>query len=119
MSSAWQTPPATSSPDAAHKMSDSTNRNPLQKRELAGRLQRLVLKELREILRDRRTMITLLVMPILIYPLLAVVFQRFLVTSINAHEEASYIIGVDSRSSRRALLQQLRAGETELKRRDE
>ena len=40
-----------------------------------------MLKELREILRDRRTIITLVVMPLLIYPLLAVVFQRFLVTS--------------------------------------
>ena len=50
---------------------------------LPGRLGRLVLKELREILRDRRTIITLVVMPLLIYPLLAVVFQRFLVTSIS------------------------------------
>ena len=51
-------------------------------RRQAGRLWRLVLKELREILRDRRTIITLVVMPLLIYPLLAVVFQRFLLTSI-------------------------------------
>jgi hypothetical protein len=48
-----------------------------------GRLGRLVLKELREILRDRRTIITLIVMPLLIYPLLAVVFQRFLMTSLS------------------------------------
>ena len=56
---------------------------PSGQRELFGRLRRLVLKELREILRDRRTIITLVVMPMLIYPLLAMVFQRFLITSIS------------------------------------
>ena len=50
-----------------------------------ARLGRLVLKELREILRDRRTIITLVVMPLLIYPLLAIVFQRFLLTSLSVH----------------------------------
>ena len=65
-------------------------------RQQAGRLWRLVLKELREILRDRRTIITLVVMPILIYPLLAVVFQRFLVTSLAVTQNVSYVIGVES-----------------------
>jgi ABC-2 type transport system permease protein/sodium transport system permease protein len=55
-----------------------------------------VRKELREILRDRRTIITLVVMPILIYPLLAVVFQRFLLTSISVSENIAFDIGVDS-----------------------
>src|SRR6185369_1609029 len=66
------------------------------RRQLLGRLQRLVRKELREILRDRRTIITLVVMPILIYPLLAVVFQRFLLTSITVSENIAFDIGVDS-----------------------
>jgi sodium transport system permease protein len=68
----------------------------LPRRPLIGRLQRLVQKELREILRDRRTIITLVVMPILIYPLLAVVFQRFLLTSISVSENVAFDIGVDS-----------------------
>jgi ABC-2 type transport system permease protein/sodium transport system permease protein len=87
--------------------------------QLAGRLRRLVLKELREILRDRRTIITLVVMPILIYPLLAVVFQRFLVTSIATPEGVEYVIGVNSTATARMLLRQLEAGDAELKRRGE
>src|SRR5438094_107687 len=41
------------------------------------RLGRLVRKELSEILRDRRTIITLVLMPLLLYPLLSVGFQQF------------------------------------------
>ena len=39
---------------------------------------RLARKELREILRDRRTILTLLAMPLLVYPLLGVTFQKLL-----------------------------------------
>ncbi len=80
-------------------------------RRQAGRLWRLVLKELRETLRDRRTIITLVVMPILIYPLLAVAFQRFLLTSISVNEDVSYVIGVDSEIGEQMLAKQMRAGE--------
>jgi ABC-2 type transport system permease protein/sodium transport system permease protein len=83
-------------------------------RHLAGRLWRLVLKELREILRDRRTIITLVVMPILIYPLLAVAFQRFLVTSISVEQDVEYLIGVNSERARSILAAQLQAGNTEV-----
>src|SRR6187401_1334562 len=38
---------------------------------------RLVRKELLEILRDRRTIVTLVLMPLLIYPLLGVGFMQF------------------------------------------
>ncbi len=38
---------------------------------------RLTLKELKEILRDRRTILTLVGMPLLIYPLLSILFQKF------------------------------------------
>jgi sodium transport system permease protein len=86
-------------------------------RPLSGRLKRLVLKELREILRDRRTIITLVVMPILIYPLLAVVFQRFLVHSIRVNENVEYDIGVDSESSGRILGSELQIGASVLKKR--
>lgn len=43
-----------------------------------ARLGRLVLKEFRETLRDRRTILTLVLMPILLYPLLSVGFKQFL-----------------------------------------
>lgn len=44
-----------------------------------GSLGRLALKELRETLRDRRTIVTLLLMPLILYPLLSLAFHRFLV----------------------------------------
>ena len=47
----------------------------------ATRLLRLIRKELSEILRDRRTIITLVMMPLLLYPLLSVAFQQFLLAS--------------------------------------
>jgi sodium transport system permease protein len=88
-------------------------------RPLLGRLRRLVLKELRETLRDRRTILTLVVMPILIYPLLAIVFQRFLMTSLTAEQELEYIIGVESELEGEILARQIQAGSDELLRRSE
>ena len=41
-----------------------------------GRLWRFTLKELREVLRDRRTIMTLILMPLLLYPLLAIAMQQ-------------------------------------------
>lgn len=82
----------------------------LKRERRAGRLGRLVLKELRETLRDRRTIITLVVMPMLIYPLLAVAFQRFLFTSLASSEAPVYVIGVDSDIDRQMLERQLNAG---------
>jgi ABC-2 type transport system permease protein/sodium transport system permease protein len=86
--------------------------------QLSGRLRRLVVKELRETLRDRRTIITLVVMPILIYPLLAVVFQRFLLTSISVEKEVHYLVGVDSELSADILMRQISAGNAALAARD-
>jgi ABC-2 type transport system permease protein/sodium transport system permease protein len=87
---------------------------PRDRRQMAGRLRRLVVKELREILRDRRTIITLVVMPLLIYPLLAVVFQRFLFTSIAINEDVIYMIGVDSDITKQILSRQLVEGDAAL-----
>jgi len=60
----------------------------------AGRMMRLCLKELREILRDRRTIVTLVFMPLLVYPLLSVAFQRFAVTSFGSLTSTQYRVGV-------------------------
>ncbi len=79
-------------------------------RDVVGRLGRLVLKELREILRDRRTIVTLLVMPILMYPLLALAFQRFLYTSITVSGQPEFVIGIESRDDCDRLRRQLRQG---------
>ncbi len=59
---------------------------------------RLCLKELRESLRDRRTLITLVLMPLIVYPLLSIVFQRFLYTS-AATGGADIIIGIPDQAS--------------------
>ncbi|MFN9434802.1 MAG: hypothetical protein ACK6DC_07635, partial [Planctomycetota bacterium] len=60
-----------------------------------GRLGRLCLKELRESLRDRRTIITLILMPILVYPLLSMAMQRLIVgAGTGPRETKEYIFGV-------------------------
>src|SRR3954454_20607697 len=92
------------------RKSSSWQRRTGSHRQQVGRLWRLVLKELREILRDRRTIITLVVMPILIYPLLAIVFQRFLLTSITVDEHVAFDIGVESVDARDVLASQLQRG---------
>lgn len=48
---------------------------------LRGRLLRLCQKELKETLRDRRTIVTLFLMPVLVYPILSMVLNRFLLSS--------------------------------------
>ncbi len=55
-----------------------------------ARFGRLCLKELRESLRDRRTVITLVLMPLLIYPLLSLVLNRVLLN--NATEKAQQTV---------------------------
>jgi len=60
-----------------------------------GRLLRLCLKELRESLRDRRTIMTLIMMPILVYPLLSMALQRLLLGAVSAPSgQLEYVIGV-------------------------
>src|SRR6516164_4834414 len=58
-----------------------------------NRLVRLTLKELREILRDRRTIVTLVLMPLLMYPLMSVAFQQFFVSHMGTTRAPRYMIG--------------------------
>lgn len=64
------------------------------------RLGRLARKELRETLRDRRTIITLVVMPVLVYPLLSIIFHQFLLSHAGptsaAPEPEVILVGVAS-----------------------
>ncbi len=71
--------------------------------QLRGRLYRLTLKELREILRDRRTIITLVLMPLLVYPVLGVVFQKFVLTL--PRRNSQFWVGVESRRDEQLLAQ--------------
>ena len=54
----------------------------------------MCLKELRETLRDRRTIVTLLMMPLLVYPLLSMALNRFLLSAARDAEQVPYAIGV-------------------------
>uniref|UniRef100_A0A7C2K0S2 CPBP family intramembrane metalloprotease n=1 Tax=Schlesneria paludicola TaxID=360056 RepID=A0A7C2K0S2_9PLAN len=63
---------------------------------LAGRVLRLARKELQETLRDRRTIATLVLMPLLVYPLLGIVFQKFLVAQFAAQTPLEYHIALES-----------------------
>ena len=60
----------------------------------SGRLWRLCRKELRETLRDRRTILTLVMMPLLLYPLLSMTLQRFLLSASPGDGAAVYRIAV-------------------------
>ena len=52
------------------------------------RVSRLMLKELRETLRDRRTLLTLILMPLLVYPALSLVFKTFLLNNLEGFTAA-------------------------------
>lgn len=60
------------------------------------RLARLCLKELRESLRDRRTIVTLILMPLLVYPLLSLVLNRVLITGVGKQRGSQLTFGFSS-----------------------
>ncbi len=79
-----------------------------------ARLGRLCLKELRECLRDRRTIGTLVLMPLLVYPILTIVFEKFLLTGEAARAMQQIILGVPDEATRQQVQGLLLAGEAEL-----
>ncbi len=68
-----------------------------------SRLFRLARKELTEILRDRRTIVTLVVMPLLLYPLLTIGFGQFVLGG-KASEAAEYHIAFASEDQAKELV---------------
>jgi hypothetical protein len=75
-----------------------------------GRLWRLTLKELREILRDRRTILTLILMPLLLYPLLSIAFQQFFLSQLNAIDQPVFNLAFRNPGEGRFLVHLLREG---------
>lgn len=71
-----------------------------------GRLRRLMGKELRETLRDRRTVITLVLMPLLVYPLLSITFHKSLLMTAEQSGPPNLVIGVGT-DRETALLREL------------
>ncbi len=57
-----------------------------------GRLLRMCQKELKETVRDRRTIITLVLMPLLVYPILSMALNRFVLVS--GDQTVGFLIGV-------------------------
>jgi ABC-2 type transport system permease protein/sodium transport system permease protein len=78
-------------------------------------LVRLARKELAETLRDRRTILTLLLMPLLLYPLLGLVLGQFPPGRLSALTVPSYRLGFRSEEDFQRLLPYLREGEEVLK----
>jgi len=56
------------------------------------RVLRLARKELRESLRDRRTLVTLIVMPLIVYPLLGTVVQKFAIQRVNPDTPPAVVV---------------------------
>jgi ABC-2 type transport system permease protein/sodium transport system permease protein len=75
-----------------------------------GRLFRLCLKELRESLRDRRTLFTLVLMPILVYPLLSMAMQRLVIGAgpRGAGGPVEYVVGAGDEEEARVVASVLR-----------
>ncbi len=62
-----------------------------------GRLVRLARKELRESLRDRRTILTLVLMPLLLYTLLSIAFRLYFLSNLGTGQAPEYRIGLLSK----------------------
>jgi ABC-type Na+ efflux pump permease subunit/membrane protease YdiL (CAAX protease family) len=65
---------------------------------------------MRETLRDRRTIGTLILMPLLVYPTLSFFFQGYLASSFRAPAAASFVFGVDSEQELEAIVGVLEQG---------
>jgi len=90
------------------------------RRQNLARLARLTRKELRETLRDRRTVITLVLMPLLVYPLLSISFQKSLLVNVQQTTDEVYSVGVESQAILGEYLQPLLArGDRILKAREQ
>lgn len=71
-------------------LTDAAERSATNSNDRLRRLGRLTLKELREILRDRRTIVTLVLMPLFMYPVMSIAFQQFFVSQLTSREAPRY-----------------------------
>lgn len=65
--------------------------------ESSSRTLRLARKELREILRDRRTVLTLVLMPLLVYPLLGVIMRKGVLSNLSLLQSLEVHVCLDSK----------------------
>jgi ABC-2 type transport system permease protein/sodium transport system permease protein len=78
------------------------------------RMVRLIRKELNEILRDRRTIVTLLLMPLLLYPLLGLAFSQIFASGSEVLQSPVYRLGFASLPEAQAFMARLGRGEARL-----
>lgn len=83
-------------PNESDNPATDESRATVRRSRLRGRFVRLCMKELRETLRDRRTIITLVLMPLLVYPLLSILFLRLQTLSPRRATNAPVLIGFTS-----------------------
>jgi ABC-2 type transport system permease protein/sodium transport system permease protein len=76
-----------------------------------GRLGRLARKELSESLRDRRTIFTLVLMPLLLYPLLSIGFHQLLLSNTTEQSAPKYRLGFHSREEAASFYRFIHFGE--------
>ncbi|MEZ6125904.1 MAG: ABC transporter permease subunit/CPBP intramembrane protease [Planctomycetaceae bacterium] len=72
-----------------------------------GRTLRLAGKELREILRDRRTVMTLVLMPLLVYPVLGVMMRKGLLNSVSLNPQARVHVCLQTEADAQIFTRQL------------
>ena len=76
------------------------------------RIGRIARKELREALRDRRTLLTLVLMPLLVYPLLGTIMQKFVLQQLaRTGTRAEFLLAFESGDDGRYVQELLAAGE--------
>lgn len=81
-----------------------------------ARVGRLARKELSEILRDRRTIVTLVAMPLLLYPVMSIAFQQFFLASkLNPTRGPEYRLGFPSQAAVDVFIARLRDGDAALR----
>lgn len=78
-----------------------------------GLIGRMARKELREILRDRRTIITLVLMPVLLYPLLSVAFRQYFMAIEKPATTVIFRVGVVNEAEALLFYELLNAGRPE------
>lgn len=81
-----------------------------------SRFARLTLKELRETLRDRRTIVTLLLMPVLVYPVLGIALQQFALSGEGESGEVVWRIASEDPADVALLKRVLDEGDRQLQR---
>ncbi|CAN5524493.1 ABC transporter permease subunit [soil metagenome] len=79
-----------------------------------GRISRLVRKETTGVLRDRRTIVTLFLMPLLLYPLLAVCFRQFFLSQKADEAPPVYRIGFRNEVEANAIVDYFSLGRSAL-----